>query len=92
VITEERRLVTVLKEVTRLAHKVSFTIPEKELLHKDIRIVVHRDIRHRKTIPAGQRPKGKLGELLVSQAGIEWTSRGKSFSKSWLKFANWIEN
>jgi hypothetical protein len=75
-----------------MAHKVSFTIPEKELLHKDIRIVVHRDIRHRKTIPAGQSPKGKLGELLVSQAGIEWSTKGKSFSKSWIKFAKWIEN
>jgi hypothetical protein len=84
-----------------MAHNVFFTIPEKELLSGDIRIRVYRDVTQRKNISEDEREKGKLGELLISQGGIEWFKRGahkkganrskRGIEKSWRDFANWIE-
>jgi hypothetical protein len=58
-----------------MAHKVKFSLPERELASQDISFVVEKD---------GKR----FGTLLVSRGAIEWRPRSKQSNKkvSWSKF------
>jgi hypothetical protein len=63
-------------------HDVSFEIPQKLVLSKDVRFEIKTD-------------GAKLGELLISKGNIEWVPANNSVNKhrlSWEKFASLIEN
>ena len=49
-----------------MAHRVFFTIPEKQLFGEAIKIIVNRDTTQRKSTPEDARTKGKFGELHMS--------------------------
>jgi hypothetical protein len=64
------------------SHRVSFEIPQKVVLAKDIEFEVKSD--------------GKmLGKLLISQGNVEWVPANNSVKKrrlSWEKFADLMES
>jgi hypothetical protein len=61
-------------------HVVSFRVPERPLKHSDIIFVVRR----------GQR---KIGELRISQGGIDWFPRKAhtGYTTSWERFQKMLE-
>ena len=64
------------------SHEVSFSIPQKLVLAKDVEFSVKSD-------------GAKLGTLLISKGNIEWVPSSKSVKKyrlSWENFAKLMEN
>ena len=62
-------------------HNVSFTIPQKMVLAKDVVFEITSD-------------GAKLGDLMISKGNIEWKPSGNSVNKrrmSWEKFAEVME-
>ena len=64
------------------SHDISFSIPQKFVLAKDVEFSVKSD-------------GAKLGTLLISKGNIEWVPASKSVKKyrlSWEKFSELMEN
>lgn len=64
------------------AHQISFKLPAKQILNKDVEFDIKSD-------------GAKLGTLLVSQGNIEWVPANNSVKKkrlSWEKFALLMES
>jgi hypothetical protein len=64
------------------SHNISFSIPQKFVLSKDIELSVRSN-------------GGKLGTLLISKGNIEWVPRKKGVRKhrlSWEAFARMMES
>jgi hypothetical protein len=58
-----------------MAHKVTFSLPKRELGHSDIEFVVHRD----GTV---------FGKLLVSKGAVVWRRKSKSWRGKKLGWAD----
>lgn len=77
-----------------MAHKIYFTIPERELGKGDIVITIYEDYRARRSKPQEERVKEKLGELRLSKGGVDWNPKDakKKISRSWAQIARLIES
>ena len=63
-----------------MAYKVTFSVPERELMHSNIEFKVHAD--------------GKLfGTLLISKGALVWrpSNKQKSFKTDWKRLASLLE-
>ena len=64
------------------SHDVSFSIPQKMVLAKDVTFIVNSD-------------GARLGKLLISKGNIEWVPASKSVKKyrlSWENFDKLMQN
>src|SRR5687768_864064 len=72
---DRRRVRAGLHRSTRMAHKVSFNLPKRELGREDIEFVIEQD---------GKR----FGTLLVSKGAVEWRPTNKVYRRklNWTRF------